>query len=221
VQDLLSVQDPDWTAFISGDPDYLMRSAGATIRTYCGWHIAPSVTETLQKVPIGQQGVIMLPSLYVTDVAAVYVQANPQQDPQLLDPSSYVWFQQGFIQPIGQAFFGSAWYAGYYYEPGPYYLPMSNGGIATVTLTHGYPAVPEDIKQVAFETVQASGGGSVGGSAGATLPSSTNVKEVASPGFRLVLGAGGANGESGTGTVGSLTTNQKNRLAPYRIPGVK
>jgi hypothetical protein len=81
----------------------------------------------------------------------------------------------------------------------------------------GYDTVPETIKQIAYEMAQASGG-SGPGSGG--MPNNSNVKEVASPGFRLVLGGGGTD-INGTGTVGSLTANQKNRLASYRIGAVK
>jgi hypothetical protein len=220
VQDLLSINDPDWAAFQAQDPEYLMRTAGVAIRTYCGWHIAPSETMTIPNIEVGSRGLMMLPSLHVTAVQSVMLQSTTLEPPVVVDPMNYTWHEEGYIEPVAGAQWYSGWYAGYYYEPGPYYLPQTNFGLVTVTFTHGYSALPEDIKQVAYETILASGGGSEDGSVG-TLPSSTSIKEIASPGFRLVLNAGGANGESGTGTVGSLTENQKNRLAPYRIPGVK
>jgi hypothetical protein len=199
--ELLDPADPDWEAFQAGDPEYLLRVTGTTLRTYCGWHLYPSLTETLDKLPIGTAGRIMLPSLYVTDVASVAIQFNPQQEFAVQDPDTYTWFQQGYILPIGQAFWGSQWYSGFYYEPGPDFMPVANAGLASVTFTHGYDTLPDDIKQVAYELTAWSGLIKTGG----------EVKEVASPGFRLML-----SGNPGM----NLNTEQKNRLAPYRIPGV-
>lgn len=218
IQNLLDVNDPDWVAFQNGDPEYLMRAAGETIREYCGWHIYPNITVTLDKLKIGTEGRIMLPSLMVTDVSSLAIQFNPQQPFQVQDPGMYSWFEEGYILPVGQAFWGSSWYSGYYYEPGPYFLPSTNVGLASVTFNSGYDYVPEMVKQVAFEMAQSSGAAlPVGNPAAAgALPSSTNVKEIASPGFRLVLN-GDPTEIAGSGTVGSLTTNQKNRLADYML----
>lgn len=44
-------------------------TATAQVREFCGWHIAPSYTETVLVSVVG--GVALLPSLYVTDVASV------------------------------------------------------------------------------------------------------------------------------------------------------
>ena len=222
MQDLLTPTDPDWAAFNNGDPEYALRVAGDTIREYCGWHIAPSMTFTLDKLAIGTDGRIMLPSLYVTDVAELLIQTSPQKPWELQDPTMYTWFKEGYVLPIGQTFYGSQWYAGYYYEPGPYFLPTTNTGIASVTFTSGHDSTPDTIKQIAYEMANTSGISASGGTPGG-LPSSSAVKEVASPGFRLVLGGGGTsgNGLGGTGTLGSLTDNQKNRLASYRIGAVK
>lgn len=46
-------------------------AAAAKVRGLCGWHIAPSVTETVT-VPI-QAGRLLLPSLHVTAVSSVLV----------------------------------------------------------------------------------------------------------------------------------------------------
>jgi hypothetical protein len=215
MQDLLSVNDPDWSKFAAGDPEYMLRVCGATIREYCGWHIYPSLDVTLTGLRVQSRGVIMLPSLHVTSVASVTLQSANGQSNVLLDPTQYNWFPDGSIEPIGVAWYGA--YSGYYYGPDNWsYLPVFQFGLATVEFTHGYDAVPEDIKQIAYEMTATSGTGPGGGG----LPSSTAVKEISSPGFRLQLGGGGAGGLGGTGTVGSLTDNQKNRLAPYRIGAV-
>jgi hypothetical protein len=213
VQDLLSVNDPDWAAFGKADPEYLLRVCGSAIRQYCGWHIYPSVTETLTQLRIGSNGAIMLPSLLVTEVASVSLQTGTDNTVEL-EPDQYVWFDTGKIQPAG-LFWWSGSYSAYYYGPdSPAYVPWMNYGWATVTFTHGYDALPENVKQIAYEMAQASGA-----NGGGQLPSNANVKEVASPGFRLMLGGTG-NTLGGTGTAGSLTDSQKNRLASYRIGAV-
>jgi hypothetical protein len=220
VQDLLNTNDSDWAAFSRGDPEYLLRTAGRTIRQYCGWHLFPSLQMTLNNLVIGSNGAIMLPSLHVTDVESVVLQTGIDADDTVtMDPDQYTWFDYGKVQPAG-LFWWSGSYTAYYYGPdSPAYVPWMNYGWATVTFTHGYDSLPEDIKQVAFEMARASGAsGTTGG--GGQLPANTNIKEVASPGFRLVLGGAGQ-GMGGTGTVGSLTENQKNRLASYRIGAVK
>jgi hypothetical protein len=201
MQALLDINDPDWQSFQEGDPEYLLRVCGESVRLYCGWHIYPSITETQAKLPIGSQGKIQVDSVYVTDVAEVAVQYNPDLDPTIMDPDMYTWHDYGVIEPIGQSYWGSLWYAGYYYNPGPTFLPVFNMGYAAVTLTHGYDTVPDPVKQVAYELASLSGMMKIG-----------NVKEIASPGFRLMLSQNaGAN----------LNVEQKNRLAPYRLPVVR
>lgn len=197
MQDLLTVEDPDWLKNATSDPGFLLRTTGEIIRTYCGWHIAPSITETRERLEVGSHGLIMLPSLHVTDVSSVVLNG------QVLDPTSYTWFHQGFLKPLRDTAYQSAW--GYYYEAGPVFLPSTENLLADVTFTHGYETVPADVKAVAYELAGwASQTPAVGGS----------VREIASPGFRLVTG-----GENDIGM--SLSTGQKNRLASYRIGGVR
>jgi hypothetical protein len=215
VQDLLSVSDPDWAKFTSDDPEYLLRVAGDAIRTYCGWHIFPNIQQTVTNIPVQSRGMIMLPSLLVTAVESVTLQSVNGETDNVLDPDSYNWFPNGTIEPLGWQWYGA--YSGFYYGPDNWsYLPVFQFGLATVVFNSGYEIVPSDIKQLAFEMAQASG--AVGGD---SIPNNSNVKEVASPGFRLLLGGSGNSGTSGTGTVGSFTSDQKNRLAPYRLQGVK
>jgi hypothetical protein len=212
VDDLLSINDPDWLKFTAGDPEYLLRVNGSAIRRYCGWHIAPNLQLTLTNLRIGSHGVISLPSLRVTAVQSVTLQSANGQSDVLLEPTAYNWFDYGQIEPLGVAWYGA--YSGYYYGPDQWsYLPVYQFGLATVVFNSGYDTVPEDIKQVAFEMAAASGA-----TGGGSLPTSSNIKEVASPGFRLMLN--GPSSTSGTGTTGSFTADQKNRLAPYRIGAV-
>lgn len=47
----------------------VLAAAAGSVRDDCGWHIAPSVTETLQLRSTGP--IVLLPSLHVTTVTAV------------------------------------------------------------------------------------------------------------------------------------------------------
>lgn len=56
-------------------------AATSAIRRYCGWHIAPEVTETLTLD--GPGGTLLrLPSLYVTDVVSVTNDGTAVTDPE-------------------------------------------------------------------------------------------------------------------------------------------
>ena len=55
--------------------------AQQAIRAFCGWHVAPSVEETLVLDGPGS-GVLHLPSLHVTDVLEVLNDGTPIQDPE-------------------------------------------------------------------------------------------------------------------------------------------
>lgn len=208
MDDLVTINDPDWALYQSQDPAYLLGVASDTIRKYCGWHIFPSTEFTLDKVKIGSWGKIMLPSLMLTDVASVFVRLTPDDELIELDPTSYTWFENGYIQPMGFAWWVGQ-YGGYY---GGYYgatVPPYSYGLATATFTSGYAECPGDIKDLAFELAQ----GSMNLPAGV---SSGNVKQIQSPQYSLSLG-GDSSGGGGSGS--SLNPDQKNRLASYRIGG--
>lgn len=199
--DLLSTDDPDYAAYNSGDPEFLLRSVGESIREYCGWHLAPSLTETLTGIEVGSGGIVMLPSRYVTAVASVVLHGSPDSPGQTLDPTSYIWHQGGYLEPVNRAQFGSV--TGYWYEPGPVFLPVNRGGTVDVTFTHGYAALPANVKRVAFELAGWANGLGADGSGG-------DVKIIRSPGFELGLGGKVALGMN-------LNPDQKDRLANYKI----
>jgi hypothetical protein len=200
VQDLIDPNDPDWQKFKSGDEDYYLNAAGEEIRNYCGWHLYPSVTETVTKREIGSHGVIILPTRHVTSLTSLVVGNNT------VDPAQYTWFEGGWIQLTGAAPGGWAWGwpGAYFYGPdAPYYLPVYNFGLADVTMTHGYDVLPAPIKEVAYELAK----GTITVGAG-----TSNIKEIQSPQYKTVFGqAPGL----------TLNCDQKGRLADYRIGGFK
>lgn len=141
--DLVSITDPDYTSFTNGEPAYFLKMAGEAVRAYCGWHIYPSVTETGVKRPLGERGIIMLPTTYLTDVASLTV------DGSVVDPSDYHWWKWGSIQRVNR---------------------YSRDGYCLVDFTHGYDELPADIKAVVMEVADAAEQMASGGVKGVTTP---------------------------------------------------
>jgi hypothetical protein len=198
--DLLDAGDSDWAAFLAKDPAWYLKVAGDTIRKYIGWHLYPSLTVTEPQLEMGAKGIIPLPSRYVTDVASVTVFPQSQHPCTLNPDSDYLWFPEGYIVRTGYPWFGEM-YTGYYYGNDPYYLPVWQSGWASITFTHGYNQVPDNVKEVAYELALS------------TLRlNASNTKEVATPGFRQVFSQ-----PAGM----TLNSDQKNRLANYRVGGFK
>lgn len=99
--------------------DLLLELASGAVRAHCGWHISPSVTETLTLDGVPER-VLLLPSGHVTAVSAVTV------DGATLDPGSYEWSALGRLWAPG----GWRW----------------DYRTLTVDLTHGYADVPPVVK---------------------------------------------------------------------------
>jgi hypothetical protein len=196
IDDLVDPTDPDWASYNNQDPDWFLHVASAAIRKYCGWHIFPSLTLTIPNLPIQSRGAIIIPATYVTNVESVTIQDPTNQNPMLLDPTQYTWFDYGAVEPIGWHWWSA--YGGFYYGPDNWsFLPIYQYGLATVVCDAGYDECPADVKEVAFELTTTT-----------TEVAAGNVKEVQTPGFRLqLMQAYGA----------TLTADQKNRLANYRI----
>ena len=97
------------------------------IRDYCGWHIAPSLTETLTLDGPGRR-TLLLPSLYVTAVDEVTV------DGTAVPATEFEWSDRGMLRRRC-----GIW-------------PDRWRGI-TVTLTHGYPAAPAGVLGVIADVV--------------------------------------------------------------------
>ena len=106
------VTTTDLDSYQSGDPQTVLDQATALVRAYCGWHVAPSVTETITVDGSGSS-LQLLPSLYITDIASVTV------DAVLVE--GYTWSQAGYMRKAG------CW-------------PCEQ---VTVTLTHGHASVPD------------------------------------------------------------------------------
>lgn len=134
----------------SGDPALLVPAAEGAVRSYCGWHIAPAVTETLVLDSPGTH-VLLLPSMHVTAVSEVrgltlddpagysmglYGEGNYGDPPVILD---------GWRATVTPRFGAGI------LERSPYRWPM---GVVEVDLTHGYATVPADVRGVVLDLAE-------------------------------------------------------------------
>lgn len=113
------------------DPDSL-DAAVASVRAFCGWHIAPSRTETVTVDSYGS-GTVILPSLHVTEVASVTVDGTPVTD---------------FTSRANGILDTWLWTSRYYPRNG-----------VVVTFTHGYDECPADVREVVVSLAKGNTGG--------------------------------------------------------------
>lgn len=143
----------DWGRYLRDDPEYFLRAAGQLIRVFCGWNIFPNRTETVGKLPVGARGVIMLPSRHVTNVEQVTLYHG--EHPHTLQPDDYLWHEAGYIERKGLSYWNDGWERGaYVLGSDPFYNTVTEPGHASVTFTHGFPELPADVKQIAFEVAE-------------------------------------------------------------------
>jgi hypothetical protein len=117
------VEPSDLEDFRSSDPDSILRQAQGAIRRYCGWHIAPEVTDTITLDGNGTR-VLALPSGYVTDVEAITNEGTA------LTTEDFDWSESGYVHHR------TGWWTD---------RPRQ----VVVTLTHGYPDIPDELIGVA------------------------------------------------------------------------
>jgi hypothetical protein len=107
--------------------EFAWEAAIAEIRAFCGWHIAPEVTETL--TIDGPNGFVLhIPTLRLVDVVSITNDGNAVDSPE--------WSRNGLVR------------RGYPYDP--YYGVWTwkmRGVVAEVT--HGFEEWPEDLLAVA------------------------------------------------------------------------
>lgn len=111
--------------FEAGDPEFFVTASEAEVRKHCGWHIAPSATVTDGRYPVGERGLIILPTLHLASVSKVVV------DDRELDPSEYEVDVAGFITRKVPS---------WPHDP-----------FATVSFTHGYTECPANVAAIVFE----------------------------------------------------------------------
>lgn len=95
-------------------------TAAEIVREYCGWHIAPSITEQVTVDGPGRTA-LLLPTLHLTGIDLI------TEDGIDLDPSVYQWSESGIVD-------GRWW-------------TWRRRGLA-ITMTHGYPVCPLPVRAV-------------------------------------------------------------------------
>jgi hypothetical protein len=107
--------------------ELVIEEASELIRGYCGWHLVPSVEAT---VTVNGSGgpVQLLPTAYLTEVTTV------TEDGTEIDLDSIEWSEAGYLRRDS-----SAW------------TDTLRGVVAEIT--HGYAAVPKDLRAVCASMV--------------------------------------------------------------------
>lgn len=113
----------DLDDYTAGDPQTLLAQAQAAIRSYCGWHVAPNITETLTVDGRGSRH-LWLPSLHVTDLTSVTDEGTA------LTTDEFDWSVSGYLERR----------SGYWSD-----RPRQ----VVAVLDHGYEDVPADLVSVA------------------------------------------------------------------------
>ncbi|WP_157777247.1 hypothetical protein [Nocardia terpenica] len=75
----------------AGSPELAVRIANALVRDWCGWHIAPTITETVVADGSGT-AVLMLPTLHLRDVHTVTENGHP------IDLTRVRWSGAGYLR---------------------------------------------------------------------------------------------------------------------------
>jgi hypothetical protein len=130
--DLVGPQD--LAAFQAGSPTRALLAAQALVRSYCGWHIAPTITETIT-VDGWANNVLMLPTLWLLEVSSIVV-----GDVEV-DLSTVQLYQAGYL--ARQFTFPTLDTESIPWTTAP-------GPRAVVTMTHCYADPPEDLANVAL-----------------------------------------------------------------------
>lgn len=132
------MSEPNPTTLASwqaGDPDLMLASAEGEVRSYCGWHIWPEVTEDVVVNGTGQD-VLPLPTLYLTAVNSVSETVGYGTEAivtALVDGADYDWSQAGYLTRISYGF-------------SRYWTTKLRG--VTVNITHGYAECPPEVQAV-------------------------------------------------------------------------
>jgi len=114
-------------AFQANDPTLLLEYATGLVRGYCGWHIAPEVSETLIVDGSGTRE-LLLPSLHVTDVSWI------SNDGETVPLTDVAWWHYGRLVRLVQYTDCGVWTA----------KPRG----VEVDVTHGYADTPADVRAV-------------------------------------------------------------------------
>jgi hypothetical protein len=118
----------------------------AEVRAFCGWHIAPEVTETITRDGTGSS-VLVLPTLRLVDVVSITNDGTAVTDPEwsvsgMVRAYCWTWKLRGIVAEITHGF--EEW-------PAELLAVMAEMASATSALA-GVKAVTSGAHQVTFET---------------------------------------------------------------------
>lgn len=116
---------PPFADELDADETTRLEWASERIRAYCGWHIAPSVTETVTLDADGGR-VLALPTLRMTALTSVTLWDGTV----LADGVDVTWSHTGLLERLS-------------WRPWP-----SRFRAVTVTFVHGYDAIPSALEEV-------------------------------------------------------------------------
>lgn len=111
---------------LTATEDERLDQAEALVRSFCGWHVAPPRTETLEIRGRGR-ALLALPSLHVTAVTSI-----TDDGTLLTDDEDYVWSEAGVI--THQSAFGSE--------------------LVEIVFTHGYVTPPGEVTAIVQAVAQ-------------------------------------------------------------------
>jgi hypothetical protein len=136
----------DFTKYTSGDQNWYLAKVGSVIRDVCRWQVYPNVTVTNGLYRVQADGTIMLPSLYVTNVATVTAieLVSGTFGQVVLNPTTYQWSPNGYINIIQPTDLAETPQTQIDWTPPPV-------NQAYVTFSHGYSTLPDPILVVAME----------------------------------------------------------------------
>lgn len=112
--------------------DAVVDAASEAVRLAAGWHIAPSVTETLKVKAEG--ATLVLPTLHVTAITAVRDVCDPA-NPVVM--ANYEWTPNGVVTLNCYS-----------------WSPWRRSGTFEVDLTHGYDTCPPDVLATVAQQAQ-------------------------------------------------------------------
>lgn len=118
------------------ETERILNRSVAAVRRWCGWHVAPVLTET--KVLDGPGGPLLtLPTQKLVNITAV------SEDGQALDLSALTWSRLGQVEkrvqtPLPVSYFGAGRYVHRTYLPWNFWTDQLSG--VSVTMQHGYTA---------------------------------------------------------------------------------
>lgn len=114
-------------------PSGILGSVMSRIRDECGWHIAPSIDETVT-VHTKASGIIVLPTRYLTDITGIWDVS--WATPVDLPVDNWVWESSGVLR---------------------HRLGYPAGRTLEVDITHGYDTCPESLLSWAAELAKRTG----------------------------------------------------------------